>query len=75
LQHLCGGYIYVSTDYGATWTTKGISVNWNGIAMDNSGKYQTAVVSSGYIYISSDFGATWVQTETSRGWAGVAINK
>ena len=65
---VAGGYIYTSTDYGATWTQRADSRNWRGIAIAADGKYQTAVVYGGYIYTSTDYGATWTQRADSRNW-------
>ena len=48
------GYIYVSNDFGITWTQKGISESWKAISISSDGKYQTACVYNGYIYRSSD---------------------
>ena len=69
-----GSYIYVSSDYGETWTQKGIAAGWSGVAMNGTGQYQTATVSGGYIYVSSDYGNTWTQKGISANWNGVAIN-
>jgi len=58
-------YLYVSYDYGVTWTAKGSSQCWCGIAMSSNGRIQTATVSTGYtpndgkIYTSYDYGNTW----------------
>ena len=69
-----GGYIYISNDYGNTWTQKGSSQYWYGVAIDSTGKYQTAVADGDYIYISSDYGNTWTQKGSSRSWCGVAMD-
>jgi hypothetical protein len=38
------GDIYLSSDYGVTWTVKDTTNReWYGIAMSSNGKYQTAV--------------------------------
>jgi photosystem II stability/assembly factor-like uncharacterized protein len=56
-----GGYIYISSDYGNTWTQKENIRSWISISVSSSGQYQSSVVSNGYIYISSDYGNTWTQ--------------
>jgi hypothetical protein len=33
--------------------------NWNGIAMNASGQYQSAIITGGNIYISTNYGITW----------------
>ncbi len=69
-----GGYIYVSTDYGNTWTQKGSSQKWLGIAMSDTGLYQTAVTRDGPIYVSIDSGNTWNPKDETRYWSGVAMS-
>lgn len=69
------GLIYVSKDYGRTWSSRpGAGVrSWSRVAMSYDGKYQTATVgifSTGFIYTSNDFGETWTQRESIRDWGG-----
>ena len=67
-------FIYISNDYGNTWTQTASSLNWNRVSISSSGQYQTAVVYGGYIYISSDYGNTWTQKASSLNWRGVSIS-
>jgi hypothetical protein len=71
-----GGQIYISSDYGNTWTAKESIRNWFSVCMSSDGKYQTAVVfmSNGQIYISSDYGNTWVAKESNRNWYSVCMS-
>jgi hypothetical protein len=39
-----GGYIYVSTDYGASFSAMDSVRRWEAVAMSKNGQYQTAVV-------------------------------
>lgn len=58
------GDIYLSSDFGATWTTTYNMGNaaTNCIAMSQSGEYQTA--SNGVnIIVSTDYGETWTETQ------------
>ena len=58
------GDIYLSTDYGTTWTTTYNMDNaaTNCISMSHSGRYQTA--SNGVnIIVSTDYGKTWTETQ------------
>ncbi|MFA5800095.1 MAG: hypothetical protein WC840_04005, partial [Candidatus Peribacteraceae bacterium] len=74
------GDIYVSTDYGNSWTAKGITRDWRGIAMSADGARQTAASyngsSNGYIYVSTDYGNTWTAkiTDQNRWWQSVAMS-
>ncbi len=68
------GQIYVSSDYGATWTAKDSVRNWRGVSVSADGKYQTAVVNNGQIYVSSDYGATWTAKDSVRNWRGVSVS-
>jgi hypothetical protein len=76
-----GGYIYTSTDSGATWTQRGIARNYYPIASSSDGtKLVTAdfpdditLPDRGYIYTSSDSGVTWVERKGagSRSWQSI----
>ena len=59
------GDIYLSTNYGATWTTTYNMGNaaTNCISMSQSGEYQTA--SNGLnIIVSTDYGQNWTETQS-----------
>ena len=63
--------IYVSSDYGKTWSSKATTQNWTSVSISASGQYQTATYSpTGQtsnivrIYYSSDYGQTWTQITT-----------
>ena len=65
---MSGGYIYISTDGGETWTAKNISLgnqNWTSIIQSSDGTKLAACVSGGYIYTSNDGGETWIQSTSS----------
>jgi hypothetical protein len=57
------GYVYVSSDFGNTWTAKVTDAtrHWAHARMSNDGKYQVAItlVGGNIAYGSSDFGNTW----------------
>jgi len=72
------GYLYTSSDSGATWIERvsaGLRL-WGFVDSDPTGTYLVATVNSGYIYTSSDSGVTWVQRSSFgvRGWTGVTIS-
>ena len=71
-----GGYIYTSTDSGATWTqaTSAGSRDWISIASSSDGTKLAAVVYNGYVYTSTDSGASWTQQSSagSRRWWSIA---
>jgi hypothetical protein len=63
------GYIYTSTDSGATWAARiapGYR-NWRSITSSSDGTKLAAGVSGGYIYTSTDSGATWTTNSNSSG--------
>jgi hypothetical protein len=68
------GQIYVSTDFGNTWTAKESSRSWNDVAMSSDGSIQTAAPTSAQIYVSTDFGNTWTAKDSSRVWNGIAMS-
>ena len=77
------GYIWISIDYGKTWTQKSNDVNgnslfntWRSVSVSATGQFQTAGVNTGYVYISSDYGNTWrpKMTDMSRQWLDISIS-
>jgi len=68
------GYIFTSTDYGATWTQRGSAGSWYGVAMSADGKIQTAARGSSQIYTSFDYGVTWTGRDSSRSWNAIAMS-
>lgn len=68
--------IFVSDDYGDTWTATAMSpgTNTRSIAMSGDGKYQTAASTNGTLHVSNDHGATWIPRESQRMWADVAMS-
>jgi len=69
-----GGYIYTSTDTGATWTQRTTTLQvWNAVASSSDGRKLVALVNQDYIYTSVDSGATWTRTDApSKQWFSVA---
>lgn len=68
-----GGMIYVSSDYGVTWSSKVSNGNWTDISMSDSGQYIVAGTNSSSpgSRLSRDYGATWVSSGTSEQARGV----
>ncbi len=57
-----GGQIYVSIDFGNTWTATASILNWSSVSVSASGKYQTALVNGGQIWISNTIQPHWTLT-------------
>ena len=53
------GRIYISSDFGVTWSQRDSDRAWNGISVSSTGQYQTATLQNGNIYFSRDYGLTW----------------
>jgi collagen type VII alpha len=76
------GYIYVSTDYGATFTQKGTNLYYTSVAVSSTGLYQAALANDpssmgdGGIFFSSDSGNTWsnVGFSSVTNWGGICIS-
>ena len=69
----CTTGIYISADYGTSWTFKSASAG-KACAISGTGQYMTAVVNAGFIYTSIDYGNTWTQKAVSLAWTGVAVS-
>ena len=58
-----GGGVYLSTDFGSTWSTAvfggGASLNLVDVAVAGSGSRLSAVANGGQVWISADAGTTW----------------
>src|SRR3990172_9086869 len=72
---LNGGTLYSTSNYGASWTSRGPSKNWTGIAWAAGGAV-AACVQSDYIYTAPAISLSWkAQTNSgSRNWAGICIS-
>ncbi len=68
-----GGMIYVSSNYGVTWSSKVGNGNWTDISMSDSGQYIVAGTNSSSpgSRLSRDYGATWVSSGASDSERGV----
>ena len=69
------GYIWTSSDKGATWTEQTSSGNrkWLGLAGTTDLTELVAVAYGGGIFTSTDFGLNWVERTAAgvRQWQGV----
>jgi len=69
------GYIYTSTDSGATWTeqTGSGARNWWSVASSSDGVKLVATNYGGYIYTSTDSGVNWTARTSSgqRQWTDI----
>jgi len=75
---LGSGNIFLSHDYGKTWDTikknDSFNLNWEGLSMSGTGKYQTAVVEGSNIYTSTDYGVNWKMNKASSNWITVCMS-
>ncbi len=72
------GYIYVTVNSGASWSTNMTDVAraWNTIAMSSNGVIQVAGDYGSSLYVSPDSGATWAAatSATSHNWTASAVS-
>ncbi len=73
------GWIYISTNSGATWTAASTATNgpepqrsWTGIASSADGRRLVAVASFSPVFTSTNSGETWNQSGPAAVWAAVA---
>jgi hypothetical protein len=69
-----GGYIFVSTNSGETWTECESTRNWSNISVSANGSVIAACVNLGHIYISTNSGATWYDYENTKNWTGIDLS-
>lgn len=72
--------IWLSSDYGETWTDAFVENqfndhNWDGISISSNGRIQSATDSGGYIYNSQDYGITWnIANANNKTWFNISIS-
>ena len=79
--------IYLSNDYGETWTTTTINPganeefddhNWVGVDMSSDGQYISAIEVTGEVYLSNDFGESWTKVLANnvqdKQWQSISIS-
>jgi len=61
--------IYISSDYGNTWTTNTFNTNISNITMDASGKNHYALYSGNpsFVYVSNNYGISWTRKSFLQG--------
>ncbi len=68
--------MYISDDYGVTWSARGVSRAYTSIASDASGNRLAVTVNNEGVYLSSDRGTTWtlasISAASSNLWTGVS---
>jgi len=65
--------IYISNNYGSSWTTSTITfpsnistnTNWAGLTMSSTGQHLAAILITGAIYTSNNYGVTWSNSNNS----------
>jgi photosystem II stability/assembly factor-like uncharacterized protein len=65
--------IYISDNYGQTWSPKEEIRAWQNVAISADGQIQTALGIDTQIYVSTDGGNTWNPKENARGWLSIAM--
>ncbi len=78
-QWFNSGTVYVSSDYGQTWTEKIIwgdsAQAYMAVKVSSTGQYQTAAALGEGIYTSNDYGATWTVSSTLlKQWSAIAMS-
>ena len=69
------GYIWTSTDFGNTWTSRINHANFQGIACSADGSKVFAIASGSYkIWVSGDYGVTWSQQGIAKNWKAVTCS-
>jgi hypothetical protein len=72
-----GGAVYISSDFGTTWTARGSGTPWQTVACSADGTMIVAgtlpaLSSQGQLCISTDLGLNWVVRKRGQAWQSVA---
>jgi hypothetical protein len=69
------GYLYISTNYGTTWTSiYSSSYLWSSITCNSVGNFVAACVYGGLIYYSFDYGITWSSINNTQLWTCIKMS-
>lgn len=70
------GNIYISNNYGVTWSNIIRGGSYTGIAMSSKGQYQTATTKNQYILVSQNYGQNWNTDLNSsiQNWSDIAMS-
>ena len=74
------GNVYLSPDYGRTWTptNTGASANsiWSSVSMNATGQYQVVTVANGAVYNTRTYGSSWssVSSIGTANWSASAVS-
>jgi photosystem II stability/assembly factor-like uncharacterized protein len=68
--------VYLSSDFGITWTFLNLKGNWQDVASCADGKHYVLVDNGGFIWTSSDYGQTWSNDNNAgmNQWYSVTIS-
>lgn len=69
-----GGGIFVSSNYGATWTFRAFIEYWGFISMSDNGQYMIAMPNYGQAYMSSDYGVNWSMITSTVSYGGGTLS-
>lgn len=64
--------LYLSSDYGYTWSKAGVSGYWSGVASSADGRVLLAAPYYDLLYVSTDYGQTWQRRGAKKAWYSVA---
>jgi hypothetical protein len=69
-----GGGIYISSNYGATWTFRAFINYWGVVRMSDNGQYIIAMPNYGQAYMSSDYGVNWSMITSTVSYGGNTLS-
>ena len=53
--------ILISSDYGSSWTARGLTKYYFDVAMSSNGQWQVVISNGGFVYVSNNYGLTWTE--------------
>lgn len=75
IASVSSGQLFISSDYGVTWTATGPSGSslWTSVTSSADGSRLAAVINSGGIFVSQDSGVNWAaRTVPALAWQCIA---
>lgn len=68
-------FLYISHNYGVTWSgiLTGSRENWSDVKMSSNGQFQFASVLGGALYLSTNYGLSWSKIDFIKNWSAVSL--
>jgi hypothetical protein len=69
-----GGFVYLSSTFGSSWTEAGHIMSYSAVSMSADGVFIAAAATADHIFVSSDAGLRWTPRASAQNWVALSIS-